>query len=69
VDFRLVKFFPFGERRRLDLVGEAFNLLNHSNVTQLNNIFGATGFAQTSFMQPITGASARQIQFSLDFEF
>jgi hypothetical protein len=63
VDFRLVKFFPLRERRRLDLVTEAFNLLNHSNVTQVNNVFGA------GFGQPIAGAAARQIQFSLDFEF
>jgi hypothetical protein len=69
VDFRLVKFFPFGGVRRLDLVAEAFNLLNHPNVIQVNNVFGGGATPQPGFLQPIAGASARQIQFSLDFEF
>jgi hypothetical protein len=69
VDFRVLKYFPFGKTARLDLVGEAFNLLNHSNVAQINPVFGTGVNPLPTFLQPITGAGARRIQFSLDFEF
>jgi hypothetical protein len=63
VDFRLLKYFPFGKTRHLDLVAEAFNLFNRANVAQVNPVFSS------SFLQPILGAGARRVQFSLDFEF
>jgi hypothetical protein len=69
LDFRVLKYFPFGKTARLDLVGEAFNLLNHANVAQINPIFGTGASPLPTFLQPITGAGARRIQFSLDFEF
>jgi hypothetical protein len=69
IDFRLLKYFPFGKTARLDLVGEAFNLLNHTNVAQINPIFGTGANPLPTFLQPITGVGARRIQFSLDFEF
>jgi hypothetical protein len=66
LDFRLLKYFPFAfsKTARLDLVAESFNLLNHANVVQINPVFGSPGF-----LQPVAGAGARKIQFSLDFEF
>jgi hypothetical protein len=63
MDFRVLKYFPFGKTAHLDLVAEAFNLFNRANVAQVNPIFGA------GFLQPLTGAGSRQMQFSLDFEF
>ena len=36
VDFRLSRQFPIGERVRLALLGEAFNLFNHTNVVSVN---------------------------------
>jgi hypothetical protein len=69
MDFRVLKYFPFGKTARLDLVGEAFNLFNHANVAQINPVFGVGPVAQPGFLRPIAGAGARQIQFSLDFEF
>jgi hypothetical protein len=63
VDFRALKYFPFGKTAKLDVVAEAFNLLNRSNVAAVNPVFGA------NFLRPIAGAGARQVQFSLDFEF
>jgi hypothetical protein len=69
MDFRVLKYFPFGKTARLDLVGEAFNLFNRPNVTQINPVFGPASLAQPGFLQPLAGAGARQIQFSLDFEF
>ena len=69
VDFRLLKYFPMGKTAKLDLVAEAFNLLNHANVTRINPVFGSGATPLPSFLQPLAGAGARQIQFSLDFEF
>jgi outer membrane receptor for ferrienterochelin and colicin len=68
IDFRVLKYFPFSKTAHLDLVAEAFNLFNHSNVTLVNNIYGISG-PQPGFLQPLAGAGSRQIQFSLDFEF
>jgi hypothetical protein len=69
MDFRVLKYFPFGKTSHLDLVAEAFNLFNHSNVVRINPIFGPAASPQPGFLQPIAGAGARQIQFSVDFEF
>ncbi len=69
MDFRVLKYFPFGKTAHLDLVAEAFNLFNRANVAQVNPIFGAGTLPQPGFLQPLTGAGSRQLQFSLDFEF
>jgi len=69
LDFRLLKYFPMGKTARLDVVAEAFNLLNHSNVAAINPIFGPGAAALPSFLRPLATAGARQVQFSLDFEF
>lgn len=69
VDFRLLKYFPMGKAAKLDLVAEAFNLLNRVNVTRINPVFGSGASPLPSFLQPLPGSGARQIQFSLDFEF
>ena len=69
LDFRVLKYFPFGETAKLDIVAEAFNLLNRANVAQVNPVFGAGSVASPSFLQPLTAVGARRIQFSIDFEF
>jgi hypothetical protein len=69
VDLRVLKFFPVGETARLDIVAEAFNLLNHGNVAQINPVFGPGPVALPGFLQPLTAVGARRIEFSLDFEF
>jgi hypothetical protein len=69
MDFRVLKYFPFGESRHLDVVAEFFNLLNRANVSQINPVFGSHPTPLPGFGQPIEGTGARQIQFSLDFEF
>ncbi len=69
VDFRVLKFFPLGKTARLDLVAEAFNLFNRTNVTQLDPIFGVGSVAQPGYLQPLAVSGARRLQFSLDFEF
>ncbi len=36
VDFRLARQFAFGERVKLALMGEVFNLFNHTNISSVN---------------------------------
>src|SRR6266481_4449134 len=69
MDFRILKYFPFGGVKRLDVVAEFFNLFNSANVSQINPVFGPDLTPMPGFRQPIAGTGARQIQFSLDFEF
>lgn len=69
VDLRVLKFFPVGEHAHLDIVAESFNLLNHTNVMQINPFFGSGAAPLAGFGAPINALSARQIQFSLDFEY
>ncbi len=69
VDFRVLKYFPFDKAAHLDVVAEFFNLFNHPDIVQINPIFGSDLAPVASFGQPIEGAGARRIQFSLDYEF
>jgi hypothetical protein len=69
MDLRILKYFPFGGVKRLDAVAEFFNLFNGVNVSQINPAFGSGLTPIPGFRQPIAGTGARQIQFSLDFEF
>jgi hypothetical protein len=69
MDFRVLKYFPFGGVKRLDVVAEFFNLFNSANVSEINPVFGSGLTPLPGFRQPIAGTGARQIQFSLDFEF
>ncbi len=68
-DLRVLKYFPFGERRKLDLVVEAFNVFNHPNVLSLNSFFGSGLTPLSSFVMPTSFAAPRQVRFSIDFEF
>jgi hypothetical protein len=68
-DLRVLKYFSMGERRKLDLVVEAFNLFNHPNVLSLNSFFGSALTPLSSFGTPSSFAAPRQVRFSLDFEF
>lgn len=69
LDVRILKAIPMGESRRLDLVAESFNLLNHTNVTAINPFFGAGLLPSPWFRAPTDALSGRQLQFSIDFEF
>jgi hypothetical protein len=69
MDFRVLKYFPFGKSARLDLVAEAFNLFNHLNIVKINSVFGSNLAPLAGLGRPIEGAGARRVQFSLDFEF
>jgi hypothetical protein len=67
-DLRLLKMVPLG-RGHLDIVAESFNLLNHTNVSLLNPAYGSAAQAQAGFRTPILASTARQVQFSLDYEY
>src|SRR6266446_5024055 len=69
VDIRALKYFSFGERRRLDLVVEAINLFNHPNVLGLNPFFGSDTTPLSTFRTPTSFAAPRQMRLSIDFEF
>jgi hypothetical protein len=69
VDFRIVKYIPYGGKRRLDFVAEAFNLLNHPNITSINAIYGSDIVPLRSFGIASNFGTPRQMRFSIDFEF
>lgn len=69
LDFRVLKYFPFGEYAHLDLVAEAFNLFNHPNVAEINPYFGSGAVPLSGFGAPVEGLTARRVEFSIDFEY
>jgi hypothetical protein len=69
VDIRVLKYFDIKPHGKLDLVVEAFNVFNRTNVSQLNAVFGSLVTPLSTFGRPIEARAARQIQFSIDFEF
>jgi hypothetical protein len=68
-DLRVLKSFHIGERGKLDVVAESFNLLNHKNVSQIGSWFGPGLTPVPTFGQAVETLNPRQLQFSLDFEF
>jgi hypothetical protein len=69
LDLRILKYFDIKPHGKLDRVVEAFNLLNRTNVSQINSVFGSGLTPLSTFGRPIEAGAARQIQFSIDFEF
>ena len=68
-DLRVLKFFLIGGHGKLDLVAESFNVLNHTNVSALNPVFGPSREPVPTFGTPNRAGIGRQMQFSIDFEF
>jgi len=62
-------YFNVKPHGKLDLVVEAFNLLNRTNVLEINAVYGQLLSPRPAFGRPIKAGIARQIQFSVDFEF
>lgn len=69
IDLRLLKAIYITPARHLDLVIESFNLFNHTNISELNPVFGSALTPLASFARPIEAFSARQVEFSIDFEY
>jgi hypothetical protein len=69
LDLRVLKSVSIRPHGKLDFVVEGFNILNRRNVTELDAIFGSSLTPRPAFGRPIDAAHARQLQFSIDFEF
>jgi hypothetical protein len=77
IDMRLAREFNFKERYRFIILGEAFNLLNHTNVFSVNTLqytlSGTTLTPVSTFLGPtatnnaLTGARSLQISARLSF--
>jgi len=78
LDLRAQKSFAFAEKYNLELIGEAFNLANHQNVTSVNTT-GYTISGNTLQFNPAAGTpqnsnsnwaySPRQVQLSVRLMF
>ncbi len=63
VDFRLGRMFPFKEHRSLELLAEAFNLFNTTNIRFFNTVYGSADFCPfnpTAFGCPATPSGFRE---------
>lgn len=69
LDLRLSKKFTFGETRSLELLVEGFNVLNRSNFTVPNNVYGTGVAPLPSFGRPTQAFDPRQIQLGFRFAF
>jgi len=64
-DMRLSRRFPFGERFKLDVIADAFNLFNRTNIAAVNQLCDPSAGATCSAGQPTASYDARQFQFAL----
>ena len=69
INAALLKNIRFGERMRLQLRAEAFNLLNHTNFTFVSTGEQFKNINSASFGQITAANPAREIQFAVRFEF
>ncbi len=75
VDLRLTRAIRFGERFRLDLIGEVFNLFNRFNEASASpfftdvNAFGQRDSKGRYFSRPTAAFDPRQFQFGAKFTF
>jgi hypothetical protein len=64
-DMRVSKRIPLGERFKLDLIADAFNLFNRTNVAAVNQLCDPTAGSTCDAGQPTSAYDARQFQFAL----
>jgi hypothetical protein len=65
VDMRLSRRIPLGERFKMDLIADAFNLLNHTNIAAVDQLCNPFAGATCTAGQPTASYDARQFQFAL----
>jgi hypothetical protein len=65
IDVRLSKRIPLGERLSIDLIADAFNMLNRTNIAAVNQLCDPTAGATCLAGQPTAAYDARQFQFAL----
>jgi len=64
-DMRLSRRIPLGERFKIDVVADAFNLFNRTNIAAVNQLCDPLAGAACSAGQPTASYDARQFQFAL----
>jgi hypothetical protein len=64
-DMRLAKRIPLGERMKLDLIADVFNLFNRTNIAAVNQVCDPSAGISCSAGQPTAAYDARQFQFAL----
>jgi hypothetical protein len=64
-DMRVAKRVPLGERLQLDIIADAFNLTNHTNIAAVNQLCDPTSGATCNAGQHTAAYDARQFQFAL----
>jgi hypothetical protein len=64
-DLRLSRRFALGERMKLDVIADAFNLTNRLNVSAVNQLCDPGSGSTCSAGQPTAAYDARQFQFAL----
>ncbi|HLJ17572.1 MAG TPA: TonB-dependent receptor [Bryobacteraceae bacterium] len=69
VDLRFSREIPVRERFRVQLLAEAFNLLNHVNYTGINTTWGTGLTARSTLGQYTAAGDPRQLQFGLKVRF
>ncbi|MBZ5529436.1 MAG: TonB-dependent receptor [Acidobacteriia bacterium] len=62
-DLRLARRFPVGEKLKLDVVADAFNILNRMNVADVSPLCNPLGGCNAG--QPTAALDARQFQFAV----
>jgi len=62
---RISKGINLGERVRLDLIADVFNLFNHTNIIAVNQLCDPFVSTVCAAGQPSAAADARQAQFAL----
>ena len=65
LDLRLSRRFSMGERLKLDVIADAFNLTNRLNVAAVNQLCDPGSSTSCSAGQPTAAYDARQFQFAL----
>jgi hypothetical protein len=64
-DMRLSRRIPLGERFKIDVIADAFNLLNRTNIAAVNQLCDPTAGSTCAAGQPSASYDARQFQFAL----
>jgi len=64
-DLRLSRRIHMGERLKLDLIADGFNLTNHTNIAAVNQLCDPTAGATCTAGQPTASYDARQFQFAV----
>jgi hypothetical protein len=74
IDLRLSRAFPIGEHASLTFSADAFNLLNHMNVTEIGTLWGSPSLSVApspllGFGSPVGVSNSREVQGSLKLRF